>query len=131
MADVTVRFVQSAAELELALDIAGSVFTPAIAHHDRRFERVAGAWPADRELMYVAEHAGAIVGAALGIRGSLDGVLLAMLAVLPVTVAVLVDSWSRRSKKLPAVSGSPRSLSERSRSPGTSIESSGTPDHHG
>ena len=67
----------------LAFDIAGSVFTPSIDHHDRRFERVAVAWPADRELMHVAEHGGAIVGAGLGIRVSLDGVLLAMLAVLP------------------------------------------------
>lgn len=83
MADVTVRLVQSDAELELAFDIAGGVFTLAIDHHDRRFERVAAAWPTDGELMYVAEYDGAIVGAALGIRVSPDGVLLAMLAVLP------------------------------------------------
>ena len=83
MADVIVRPVESAAELMLAFDIAGSVFTPPFDHHDRRFERVAVAWSADRELMHVAEHGGAIVGAGLGIRVSLDGVLLAMLAVLP------------------------------------------------
>lgn len=81
--DNPVRQVESAAELERAFDIAGSVFTPPIDHRDRRFERLAAAWPADRELMHVAEHEGAIVGAALGIRLSPDGVLLAMLAVLP------------------------------------------------
>ena len=54
-AGVSVRQVQSGEELELAFDIAGSVFVPPIDHHDRRFERVAVAWPDDRDLMYVAE----------------------------------------------------------------------------
>ena len=80
---VVIRTVASEEELVSAFDLAGAQFDPPIDHRDEhRFAELAGAYPADLDLLQLAEEDGSIVGAALGFR-SPDGenVTLRILAV--------------------------------------------------
>lgn len=79
---VIVRPVDSAAELVTAFDVAGAQFDPAIDHTDqRRFAPLESAYPAERELLLVAEQSGSVVGAAMGFVSSGAEVTLRILAV--------------------------------------------------
>jgi DNA-binding transcriptional MerR regulator/GNAT superfamily N-acetyltransferase len=79
---VIIRPVDSAAELVTAFDAAGAQFDPAIDHTgQRRFADLERAYPADRELLLVAEEGGSVVGAAMGFVSSGSEVTLRILAV--------------------------------------------------
>jgi DNA-binding transcriptional MerR regulator len=79
---VTIRTVDSAAELVTAFDVAGAQFDPAIDHTDqRRFAELEAAYPAERELLLIAEESGSVVGAAMGFVSSGPDVTLRILAV--------------------------------------------------
>jgi DNA-binding transcriptional MerR regulator/GNAT superfamily N-acetyltransferase len=79
---VIIRPVDSPAELVTAFDVAGAQFDPVIDHTDqRRFAELEVAYPADRELLLVAEHSGSFVGAAMGFMSSGSEVTLRILAV--------------------------------------------------
>jgi DNA-binding transcriptional MerR regulator len=79
---VIIRPVDSAAELATAFDAAGAQFDPVIEHTDQqRFADLEAAYPAERELLLVAEEGGSVVGAALGFVAPGREVTLRILAV--------------------------------------------------
>lgn len=79
---VIIRPVESAAELATAFDVAGAQFDPVIDHTDqRRFAELEAAYPAQRELLLVAEESGSVVGAAMGFASPGREVTLRILAV--------------------------------------------------
>lgn len=79
---VIIRPVDSAAELVTAFDAAGAQFDPAIDHTDQqRFADLEAAYPAERELLLVAEESGSVAGAAMGFVSSGPEVTLRILAV--------------------------------------------------
>ena len=79
---VIIRPIESAAELATAFDVAGAQFDPAIEHTDqRRFAELEAAYPAQRELLLVAEESGSVVGAAMGFASPGREVTLRILAV--------------------------------------------------
>jgi DNA-binding transcriptional MerR regulator len=79
---VIIRPVESPAELATAFDAAGAQFDPVIEHTDqRRFADLEAAYPAERELLLVAEESGSVVGAAMGFLSAGREVTLRILAV--------------------------------------------------
>jgi DNA-binding transcriptional MerR regulator len=79
---VVIRPVASAAELVTAFDVAGAQFDPVVEHGDQgRFAELEAAYPAERDLLLVAEEGGAVVGAAMGFASRGPEVTLRILAV--------------------------------------------------
>jgi GNAT superfamily N-acetyltransferase len=78
-----IRPVASLAELERTFDLLGAQVTPPRTHEHRSFADLARAYPADRPIMLVVEHAGEVVGGALAFRtGDESGAVLRILAVV-------------------------------------------------
>src|SRR4051812_2200209 len=79
---ITIRSVDSLDELTTAFDLAGAQFEPPIDHRDeRRFGDLAAVFPAQRDLLLIAEDGDTTVGAALGFTNDGTSATLRLLAV--------------------------------------------------
>lgn len=86
--DETIRPVRSPEELAAVFDALGAELPEPITHDDRRFADLARRYPADRELMVLAEDVDhRVVGGALAFRGE-DGGRHATLRIIAVAAAV-------------------------------------------